>query len=734
VSLFWVIFVLAWGSYAAFVGLTGSLLYRVRGPQLIPYIGVSVLILVPTLVELYDQNAYQWARGLTYWLSTGAMTLLVVSWFVSRGLPGRLAKVTRALSAITFAMAVLWSLGGPGGFFLPLLFFPERLVLGAHLVFSLLFLLVAVMTFFGLEWLGAEKTIPSAAPATEKSASNAKKPYRPWRLALNVALALLLLYWLAQWAVPRPSGGLVSTAGDKGMSPDMLNDTEILCSGHFSQSWQPFRWCWNVEIKVGDPPYQRTIHARRKIIPFLVDHYWKGNGPREIEIALFEPSEGFWARGWQLPAQENLLLALKKDETGSDAFQLVNQTNSWLVIAADAKEDVAVTSPDKVIESYAYEYLQHYAAGSEAQRPIMFSDPLTIDSIAGLAKTLEVNNVTVVRQALATARNFRMEDAATVALLKQMLAAPEPNYQNQKQPAVGMVMWTSGSPVRQEVLATLMKLAPDSSDLTAWLKDYNARPTPAPATPGKFALIGNDPYANFPWELAKAISDSDSVEKMIPLITQALSSPNPQMRQELASALAQRQRKDNGDFHLGNQLGMQLFPLMIKLLDDPDPKVQGAAMGCIFEMSGEIRKRPQQRELNIWATFVLKQNPDLFPTQLVQYKAWWEKQKDMLARTQTELDKIRKGLISYETEVGNLPSFSDPRDLMQILQAPRPGKPALITFEPWELDSQAEPIDAWGTRIRISLVDSKNPLVQSAGLDKKWGTADDLTGGETPIP
>jgi hypothetical protein len=102
------------------------------------------LILVPTLVELYDQNAYQWARGLTYWLSMGAMALLIASWFASRSLPDRLAKFVRAISAVTFAMAVLWSLGGPGGFFLPLLFFPARNVLAAHLVFSLLFLLVSV--------------------------------------------------------------------------------------------------------------------------------------------------------------------------------------------------------------------------------------------------------------------------------------------------------------------------------------------------------------------------------------------------------------------------------------------------------------------------------------------------------------------------------------------------------------------------------------------------------------
>jgi len=731
VSFFWVIFTLAWISYAVFVGLTGFLLYRFRGPHLIPYLGVSVLIVVPTLIELFDQNAFQVARGFIYWLSLGAMTLLLVSWFTSRSLPVRMAKLCRSVSAVTFFAAVFWSLGGPGGLFLPLLFFPNRKVFAAHLIFSLLFFLVSVATFYGLTRIRVDKNVPLDASAVRKSDSPVKKPSRPWRLGLNVALALLLLFWLAQWAAPRPNGGLVSSAGDKGMSPEMLDDTEILCAGHFSQSWQPFRWCWNVQLKVGDPRFERTVLARRKIIPFLVDHYWKGTGPREIDIALFEPSEGFWANGWQLPAQENLLVALKRDVTGSSAYQFVNQGNSWLVIAADANETVAGSGPDKVIESYTYDYLQRYAAGPEAQRPVMLSDPLTIDSIAGLSKTLEMNNVSVVRQALATARNFRMEDENTVALLKQMLAAPEPKDQSQKPPVTGMVMWTSGSPVRQEVLATLMKLAPESSDLMTWLKNYNARPIPAPSEPGKFAMIG-DEYSNLPWELAKAVGDCDNVEKMTPLITQALASPDPRMREEVARALTQRQGKDNGDYRLGNQLGNQYFPIMVKLLDDPDPKVQAAAMGCIFYMSGEIKKHPQERELNIWATFIHKQNPNLFPTQLVQYKAWWEKQKDMLSKTQMELDQIRKGILDYETEYGNPPPPTDNRELMQILQGFNPHKIQFITSEPWEFNAKEEPVDAWGNRLRISMTDPKKPLVQSAGPDKKWDTADDLTGEEAP--
>jgi hypothetical protein len=732
VSVFWVAFTLAWCSYAAFVGLTCFLLRRDWGLHLIPHAGLSVLIVVPTLVELVNQNLIFYARGLVYGLSLGAMTLLIASWFMSRRLPVRLAKLSRSISAVTFFVAVFWSLGGPGGFFLPFLFFPARDVLAAHLVFGLLFFAAVLAAWLGIKrFYPGHEAGPPAAPPPESDPA-AKRSGCSWRLALNVSLALLLLFWLAQWSVPRPNGGLVNSAGEPGMSPEMLDDTEILCSGHFSQSWQPFRWCWNVTLKAGDPRFPQTVRARRKIIPFLVDQYWKGAGPAEIEVALFEPSERFWDNAWQLPAQENLLVALKKDETGSGAWQFVNQSNSWLVIAAGANPVITGAGPDKVIESRTYDYLQRYATGPEAQRPVLLSDPLAIDSIAGLSKTLEINNVTVVRQALSTARNFRMEDASTVALLKQMLAAPEAHDLNQKTSGLGTVqMWTSGSPVRQEVLSTLMKLAPDSSDLMAWLKDFNARPVPAPATPSQFALIGQDQYSNFPWELAKAIADSDNVGKMMPLITGALASPDPRMRAQVAGALRQRQERDNGDFHLGNQLGIAFFPMMVKLLDDPDHDVRAAAMGCLFCMSGEIRKRPDERELNIWATFVHKQNPNLFPTQLVQYKAWWSRQQALLSKTQAELDQLRQGLLHYESEDGSPPDDGDPRDLLQFLRGMNPHKTAFIQAETWEFDSNGEPLDSWGTRLRISLADPRNPAVQSAGLDKKWDTADDLTGGAT---
>jgi hypothetical protein len=104
----------------------------------------------------------------------------------------------------------------------------------------------------------------------------------------------------------------------------------------------------------------------------------------------------------------------------------------------------------------------------------------------------------------------------------------------------------------------------------------------------------------------------------------------------------------------------------------------------------------------------------------------------MLSKTQMEQDQIRKGILSYETEYGSPPPPTDNRELIQILQGFNPHKIRYITVDSWELNAKEEPVDAWGTRLRFTIADAKKPLVQSAGLDKIWDTADDLTGEEAP--
>jgi len=244
-SIFWIFFVLSWAAYAAFVGLTGLLLVRFRGLRVVPYVAASGLIVVATAAMVVDQQVffYPIIRNCIYGLSVAAMILLMAAWLTARSFASRLGRYARAISGAAFLAAAVHSVIGPGGFFMPLLFFPEADVYLAHAIFAGLFLGVVAAIFLAL------KRLPQEEAATE---SSPKTPSVVWRVVTNgrfwlrLSAALVALFWLVQWAVPRHYGGLVNVWGEPGMSPAMLGDTEMLCTGHFSKHWQPFRWCWGV--------------------------------------------------------------------------------------------------------------------------------------------------------------------------------------------------------------------------------------------------------------------------------------------------------------------------------------------------------------------------------------------------------------------------------------------------------------------------------------------------------
>ena len=98
--------------------------------------------------------------------------------------------------------------------------------------------------------------------------------------------------------------------------------------------------------------------------------------------------------------------------------------------------------------------------------------------------------------------------------------------------------------------------------------------------------------------------------------------------------------------------------------------------------------------------------------------------------TQYRLNRIRAAILNYETEYSNPPSTANNAPLMKELRASNPKKDVFLTLGRGEHNKKGEAIDAWGTPFRISLDDPNDPLVQSAGPDKKWGTADDMSSKE----
>ena len=190
-----------------------------------------------------------------------------------------------------------------------------------------------------------------------------------------------------------------------------------------------------MEIEV---PY-RTVHGLRKVVSFHVDHYWKGSGPAEIKIALFQPTEGAWGWSWFFPARENLLLALNQDATGSGAYRLVHQTNSWLVLRGGT--ETVESSPEKQIVRVAQEYAEAYTAGTEEKKSVLLMEPVRVGAL--LSGETCIDNNAVIGQTLATLGEFQVDDATTMAMLENLLKIP-----------------LSSSSVQDEAIRALMKIAP----------------------------------------------------------------------------------------------------------------------------------------------------------------------------------------------------------------------------------------------------------------------------------
>jgi hypothetical protein len=93
---------------------------------------------------------------------------------------------------------------------------------------------------------------------------------------------------------------------------------------------------------------------------------------------------------------------------------------------------------------------------------------------------------------------------------------------------------------------------------------------------------------------------------------------------------------------------------------------------------------------------------------------------------------VETACLSYLTEYDQLPPSSDNQKLTSALLGDNPRKIVFISLSKRQLNADHEMVDGWGTPIKItfySLPGNVSPrvLVQSAGPDKIFGTADDIT-------
>jgi hypothetical protein len=101
------------------------------------------------------------------------------------------------------------------------------------------------------------------------------------------------------------------------------------------------------------------------------------------------------------------------------------------------------------------------------------------------------------------------------------------------------------------------------------------------------------------------------------------------------------------------------------------------------------------------------------------------------ALTQYRLHRVWAAIMNYESEYSSPPATAENAPLMKVLRANNPKKDVFLNLERGERNKKGEIVDAWGTPLRISLDDPNNPVVQSAGPDKVWGTKDDMSSDST---
>jgi hypothetical protein len=97
------------------------------------------------------------------------------------------------------------------------------------------------------------------------------------------------------------------------------------------------------------------------------------------------------------------------------------------------------------------------------------------------------------------------------------------------------------------------------------------------------------------------------------------------------------------------------------------------------------------------------------------------------AEAAQQLDSIKTACLNYQSEYNKLPETSENYRLVAILCGDNMRKIQFLYVKPPDLNPNREMIDPWKTPFRITFDSGSNVHVISAGQDKIFGTADDIT-------
>ncbi len=342
------------------------------------------------------------------------------------------------------------------------------------------------------------------------------------RIGLMIAGGAVILVFLAGLLLPG-CFSIMYGGGPFGISPDMVEDANVICTGHFG-GWQPFRWA------VGNDP-------RQKRVTFRVDHYFQGSGPDKIELTLFQPklmesvSRVYPDR--MMPLKDQLLVVLQKDENG---YHLAAPT-SWLVVPWNAAKELSDASTESALEAVCLASLAWWADDSfQPAWSVLLSIPLHAGNFRPGSRSSDIysRHDPVSGNVLATVANFQWHDPEMIALLKRVIAL-------------------RGDPFRREALRALLQC------------DF--------ATGWRTAFIFCQLNPHDPSETRMLISSITA--DTLPLVPSAdlralLNGEDEEVRCQVARAF-------------GSMKSTSGLPWLAQCLESPDRETQYAAMVALYE-------------------------------------------------------------------------------------------------------------------------------------------------------
>jgi hypothetical protein len=101
------------------------------------------------------------------------------------------------------------------------------------------------------------------------------------------------------------------------------------------------------------------------------------------------------------------------------------------------------------------------------------------------------------------------------------------------------------------------------------------------------------------------------------------------------------------------------------------------------------------------------------------------------AALSNELNQVQTAVLNYYTEYSEYPVTSDNATLIKILTGltatENSRQIAFLTVKPSDENAKGELLDPWGTPLEMSVTHDGVIHLRSAGPDKIFGTADDIT-------